>query len=154
MNKFTNTLALAFSALFCLGAEGQSLSAILADIGELEGVRDPKCYATASRLEDFMYGTPIVGCSPSPENLLQKRLAEVVWRSAGRSGGEAALRISRPHSVRSSACAISERWERSRFPAEYELEITLLTCASMALSPIRCAPSSAAQQDAMINAGC
>ena len=28
-------------------------------IAQLEDRRDPKCYATASRLEDFMYGTPL-----------------------------------------------------------------------------------------------
>jgi hypothetical protein len=32
---------------------------ILDAIAALEGRRDPKCFATASRLEDFMYGTPL-----------------------------------------------------------------------------------------------
>src|ERR1044071_4400046 len=32
---------------------------IINEIGELEGVRDPKCYATASRLADFIYATPL-----------------------------------------------------------------------------------------------
>jgi len=62
------------------GSDG--LSSILADIGELEGEKDPKCYATASRLEDFMYGTPLTDSARFQKNKLQKRLAKIVWRYA------------------------------------------------------------------------
>ena len=51
-------------------------------IGELEGERDPKCYATASRLEDFMYGTPLSAEARFVKNNLQTRLASAVWRRA------------------------------------------------------------------------
>ena len=61
-----------------------SLDLILADIETLEGVRDPKCYAAAARLEDFMYGTPLSDAARFQKNKLQKRLADVVWRK-GRS---------------------------------------------------------------------
>jgi hypothetical protein len=37
----------------------QGLSQIIDKIYELEKKKDPKCYATANRLEDFMYGTPL-----------------------------------------------------------------------------------------------
>jgi hypothetical protein len=68
-------------------AEGDVLDAIIDDIGELEGQRDPKCYATASRLEDFMYGTPLTDDARHRKNLLQKKLAESIWRAAGEGGG-------------------------------------------------------------------
>ncbi len=61
-----------------------SLDQILADIKELEGSKDPKCYATASRLEDFMYGTPLTDRARYQKNKLQKRLAEVIWRESGK----------------------------------------------------------------------
>ena len=76
-------------ALICLGfltstqaqnLDSQGLDEILADIQELEGNKDPKCYATASRLEDFMYGTPLSDEARHQKNKLQKRLAEFVWR--------------------------------------------------------------------------
>jgi hypothetical protein len=78
-------------AFICLGflasphVQGQGskgLDEILADIQELEGDKDPKCYATASRLEDFMYGTPLSDEARFQKNKLQKRLADLVWRKA------------------------------------------------------------------------
>ncbi|MCB0669627.1 MAG: VCBS repeat-containing protein, partial [Saprospiraceae bacterium] len=51
---------LAFAFAMRLGAQsGNSVSQIIAKISQLESARDPKCYATANRLEDFMYGTPL-----------------------------------------------------------------------------------------------
>ncbi|MCB0687220.1 MAG: CRTAC1 family protein [Saprospiraceae bacterium] len=35
------------------------MNQIVEKIANLENVKDPKCYATANRLEDFMYGTPL-----------------------------------------------------------------------------------------------
>jgi hypothetical protein len=57
-----------------------SLKDILADIQEQEGDKDPKCYATASRLEDFIYATPLSDPARHQKNKLQKRLAEFVWK--------------------------------------------------------------------------
>ncbi len=72
---------------FNLSAECQSskpgvLDMILADIEGLEGDKDPKCYASASRLEDFMYGTPLSDQARYQKNKLQKRLANIVWRNS------------------------------------------------------------------------
>ena len=58
-------------------------------IGELEGERDPKCYATAGRLEDFMYGTPLSTEARFVKNDLQTRLASEVWRRASAIAVEA-----------------------------------------------------------------
>ena len=44
-------------ATFC--QELSSISTIINKIYELEKEKDPKCYATANRLEDFMFGTPL-----------------------------------------------------------------------------------------------
>ena len=52
---------------------------ILDEIGELEGVRDPKCYATASRLEDFIYGTPLESEARFEKIALQKAFIRDVW---------------------------------------------------------------------------
>lgn len=68
-------------------AKTPEIERILADIGELESNRDPKCYATASRLEDFMYGTPLSDEARFRKNDLQKRLADAIWRAAEVDGG-------------------------------------------------------------------
>lgn len=55
---------------------------IIEEIGELEGVRDPKCYATASRLEDFIYGTPLETEARFEKIALQKAYIRDVWSKA------------------------------------------------------------------------
>jgi hypothetical protein len=71
-----------FTSVYAQPTESDGLDTILADILELEGEKDPKCYATASRLEDFMYGTPLTDPARFQKNKLQKRLAKIVWRQA------------------------------------------------------------------------
>ena len=76
------------SHVYGAGPNDKSLDQILAGIEELEGNRDPKCYASASRLEDFMYGTPLTDPARYQKNKLQKRLAEIVWRDAAVDGSD------------------------------------------------------------------
>ena len=52
-------LALLSPSLLAQQPPPASVPTIVDEIGKLEAVRDPKCYATASRLEDFIYGTPL-----------------------------------------------------------------------------------------------
>ena len=59
---------------------------IIEEIGELEGVRDPKCYATASRLEDFIYGTPLESEARFEKITLQKAWIRAVWAKASAGG--------------------------------------------------------------------
>jgi enediyne biosynthesis protein E4 len=59
---------------------------IIEEIGELEGVRDPKCYATASRLEDFIYGTPLESEARFEKIALQKAWIRAVWAKASEGG--------------------------------------------------------------------
>ena len=55
---------------------------IVNEIGELESVRDPKCYATASRLEDFIYGTPLEAEARFAKIELQKQFIRSQWEKA------------------------------------------------------------------------
>ena len=55
---------------------------IIEEIGELESVRDPKCYATANRLEDFIYGTPLDADTRFVKIALQKRFIRAAWEKA------------------------------------------------------------------------
>ena len=51
-------------------------------IQSLEAERDPKCYATAARLEDFMYGTPLAEAARFRKVELQKNLIRRIWGAA------------------------------------------------------------------------
>lgn len=55
---------------------------IVEEIRRLEGVRDPKCHATASRLEDLIYGTPLTVEARFHKNDLQKALVLAIWAAA------------------------------------------------------------------------
>lgn len=55
---------------------------VLQAIAELESERDPKCHATASRLEDFMFGTPLSDEARWLKNARLSALSLEVWRRA------------------------------------------------------------------------
>ena len=52
---------------------------ILSAIETLESGSDVKCYSSASRFEDFLYGTPLGDDARHAEGEQQKRLVEQVW---------------------------------------------------------------------------
>jgi enediyne biosynthesis protein E4 len=58
------------------------LDATVQAIQSLENQRDPKCDATAARLENFMYGTPLSHAGREKKNELQKALIFSVWSEA------------------------------------------------------------------------
>ena len=58
------------------------LDEIVNEIKLLESERDPKCYATASRLEDFMFGTPLSDQARFSKNKLQSDWVKSVWQHA------------------------------------------------------------------------
>jgi hypothetical protein len=70
--------------LVCILAVSASaqVPTIIQEIGELESVRDPKCYATASRLEDFIYGTPLESDARFEKIALQKAFIRPLWEKA------------------------------------------------------------------------
>ena len=61
---------------------------VLEALKKFEGRFDPKCYATASRLEDFMYGTPLSDEARFLKNRLVTGFVDSVWRSAPKIGGD------------------------------------------------------------------
>lgn len=73
-------------ALCCFATYAQtgSLKDILSAINELEAKSEPKCYATASRLEDFMFGTPLDNDARFAKNILQKELIQLLWQQASK----------------------------------------------------------------------
>jgi len=71
----------AFSLCFAVVAAAQ-VPTIIKEIDQLESQRDPKCYATANRLEDFIYGTSLDFDARAEKIALQKRLIRDAWIKA------------------------------------------------------------------------
>jgi hypothetical protein len=133
--------------------ESQSLNEILTGIEALEGARDPKCYATASRLEDFMYGTPLTDDARFQKNNLQKRLARLVWSRAG-NGVD---RVSPPEIDAAFAGIVSFRQDQDgsnflKFPNREEIEINQTDVRHYGSVAYSLRAILAAQQDAMVDA--
>lgn len=62
--------------------QGQCVTDIIGAIGKLESDRDPKCHATATRLENFMYGTKLTAEARFLKVKLQKQLLLQLWKNA------------------------------------------------------------------------
>lgn len=65
---------------------------IIQSIENLEGQKDAKCHATANRLEDFMYGTPLTSEARSLRMDLQQQLVKDIWSLANeKTAGEISI---------------------------------------------------------------
>lgn len=93
-------LAAAALSLFALPAFAQEMplphptdrlgvGATVGAIQALENQRDPKCDATATRLENFMYGTPLAADGRERKVELQKQLIHTVWLEASAAARKA-----------------------------------------------------------------
>lgn len=63
----------------------QCLTNIISEIGNLESNRDPKCHATATRLENFMYGTKLTAEARFLKTKLQKNLLLYLWKNVSQA---------------------------------------------------------------------
>jgi hypothetical protein len=133
--------------------DSQGLDQILAGIQTLEGNRDPKCYATASRLEDFMYGTPLSDAARHQKNRLQKRLAELVWRRA--DTGSKTISARKIKSSFEKIIALSKSRDGSNvltFPNQIEISIQPTDLRQYGSVAYSLRAILAVQQDALMNA--
>ena len=80
-HHFSTLLVLFFVLGYCSlrGQEFPAYSPVLSEIGNLESARDPKCHATASRLEDFLYGTPLTFEARTERINFQQALVQNIW---------------------------------------------------------------------------
>ena len=78
---------------FSLLAQTNPLNDVLQQIEQLENNSDPKCYATASRLEDFMFGTPLSDQARFDKHQLQQQWLQNHWQLASELAKTAALTV-------------------------------------------------------------
>ena len=64
--------------------ETDGIQSLLRSIQSFEGANDPKCHATASRLENFMFGTPLSDQARFQKNELVTFFAQDCWHLAHR----------------------------------------------------------------------
>jgi len=80
LSRISIFLFLTCTTLLCTQAEeDDTLYALINQMRTLEGNRDPKCHATANRLVDFIYGTPLNEDSRILNNQIQKSFLRLVW---------------------------------------------------------------------------
>jgi len=104
---------------------------ILARIAALEADKDPKCHATASRLEDFMFGTELEPAARFAEHRRQQAWALAAWRRAHEAAGAASV-ISAKH-VNVGMDAVSARDRRQYSSVAYSLRALLAVQQEMAV---------------------
>ncbi len=63
-------------------SEKDRVAAIVGTIENFESLKDAKCYATANRLENFIYGTPLSEDARFEKIDLQKALISSIWSQA------------------------------------------------------------------------
>ena len=82
---------------------------ILSAIEQLESQKDAKCHSTASRFEDFLFGTPLSAQARLAHDEAKKRVALRLWSAASRSARRRATRRSRPDT---STAKLQRSWYR------------------------------------------
>lgn len=89
--------ALALASAFAWGASAawpalaSAATPVLDAIEALESQRDARCYSSASRFEDFLYGTPLASDARAAHVQVQKELAERIWQAASQIAGASDL---------------------------------------------------------------
>ncbi|MEM9549047.1 MAG: CRTAC1 family protein [Bacteroidota bacterium] len=68
-----------FQQHYAYSQEISDFQPVIGQIGQLENNKDPKCHATASRLEDFMYGTPLSFEARDKRITFQKEYVKTLW---------------------------------------------------------------------------
>lgn len=96
-----------FLVLFVSGSLAGDAGNILKEIQKFESEKDPKCYATASRLEDFMFGTPLASGARFEKNELSKQLVLALWQAAAKTVKKAEISSADIQSVAQDLFSIS-----------------------------------------------
>jgi hypothetical protein len=110
-----------------------SAAPILSAIETLESGSDAKCYSSASRFEDFLYGTPLGDEARQAEGNQQKRLVEQIWSAASRVAVEAGEDTLARHRIREQLDEMV-RWEDGE---EGEIRVQFPTLPDLSLSKLR-----------------
>jgi hypothetical protein len=107
--------------------------AILSAIEKLESGSDAKCHSSASRFEDFLYGTPLSDAARQSHVELQKRLVTRIWGDASRSAARAGEKSVSAERIQQQADELL-RWESDR---DGQIHVTFPDAAPVTLLRLR-----------------
>ncbi|MCZ6696604.1 MAG: CRTAC1 family protein [Acidobacteria bacterium] len=132
---------------------------IISAIETLESARDATCHSTASRFEDFVYGTPLTDEAREVKIGLQKALVRDVWIEASRDAARAGAESIGPALVEQHL----EQFIRTETDARGDLRVIFPDHPALTISQTRLAQYSSiayslramlgVQQDVMVSGG-
>jgi hypothetical protein len=132
---------------------------VLSAIELLESSSDAKCHSSASRFEDFLYGTPLTDEARREQFELQKRLVQRIWGRASRAAEQAGEETVGPHLLQPQIDELLSRERgsdgqiRVAFPGVAPLTIPTLRADQYASIAYSLRAILAAQQDFLISGG-
>ncbi len=132
---------------------------VLSAIELLESSSDAKCHSSASRFEDFLYGTPLTDEARRAQFELQKRLVRRIWGRASRAAEQAGEETVGPHLLQPQIDELLSRERgsdgqiRVAFPGVAPLTIPALRADQYASIAYSLRAILAAQQDFLISGG-
>jgi hypothetical protein len=136
-----------------------SLDPVLSAMESLESSRDAKCHSTASRFEDFLYGTPLGDDARHANVEAQKRAVRRVWEAASDVAAESGEETVRAQHVDPALAAllVVERETngalRVSFPAAPTVSLEPLRVAQYGSIAYSLRAILAVQQDALFAGG-
>ena len=117
---FTLSLFLVL-AVGLIAQENTGIRNIIAKIQELEQNKDPKCYATANRLEDFMYGTPLTDEARNFKIDIQKEIIYYLKEQGSKNARKQNQDIIRPDHIAPIISSLSQYEETPQGDFLYHL---------------------------------
>jgi hypothetical protein len=137
---------------------GFSTDPILSAIVDLESDHDAKCHSSASRFEDFLYGTPLSTEARDTNVELQKRLVRRLWSGASvlaAQRGDTTVRPPQLRRVQDEMVSIQLDTDvvSVEFPGTSRLEIPEIRFTQYASIAYSLRAILAVQQDFMISGG-
>jgi hypothetical protein len=132
---------------------------VLDAIERLESDHDAKCHSSASRFEDFLYGTPLSTEARHANVLMQKQLARRLWAGASATASREGAALVEPHHLQPEQDAIvrvevgSDGSLRAGFPGTPALLVPGVRAKQYASIAYSLRAILAVQQDFMVSGG-
>jgi hypothetical protein len=106
---------------------------ILSAIEKLESDRDAKCHSSATRFEDFIYGTPLADEGRWTNVDLQKRWVQRIWAGASEAASQAGESAISPQRLREQI----EEWFEWSEVTEGQIEVRFTDHPPLTISKLR-----------------
>ena len=159
-NASESVAAAGLSSQSLEGADfGMSVDPLLSAIEQLESDHDAKCHSSASRFEDFLFGTPLSDAARSANVELQVQWIRDLWARASMVAlreGETAIRPQRVRREIDMVVAVDRsaggEW-RVTFPGTLSLAIPEIRATQYASIAYSLRAILAVQQDFMVSGG-